>query len=175
MIRALTVEAPPAERSRADAKTDYTERVLAIKGTLYAAAMAITQNAQDAEDAVSEAVLRGFLKLDSLKKPEYFATWLTRIVINTAITSRRKRRASAPLLIDVPAAGQRTDEKLDIQRAIAALDEKTRVVCVLYYFERMTIPQIAKAVGAREGTIKSRLFRAREKLREVLVGYEYGK
>lgn len=162
----------PIKCEAVDEKSDYTEKVYAIKNTLYAAAMAITQNAADAEDAVQEAVLRGWIKLDSLKEPEYLGTWLTRIVINSAINQRKKKR-SAPLLYDVPAGQSGMDERIDIRRAIAALDEKTRLVTVLYYFEGLPVEQVAKVLGIRLGTVKSRLYRARAKLREVLEGYDH--
>ena len=67
------------------------------------------------------------------------------------------------------------DERLDIRRAIDKLDARTRACVVLYYFEDMTVEQIARAVGIRQGTVKSRLFRAREKLRGILEGYDHGR
>ena len=85
----------------------------------------------------------------------------------------RKRRPNTPLLIDLPARGDRSEERLDIRRAIESLDEKTRLCTVLFYFEDMPIAEIARAVGIRECTVRTRLFRARERLRSVLEGYDH--
>lgn len=164
-------QAAPLKHAIADEKSEYADRAWAIQNTLYAAAMAIVQNATDAEDVVQEAVLRGWIKRHSLKSPEYFNTWLTRILINTAINHRKKKR---PTLIAAVPHGRsaRGDERIDIRRAIAALDEKTRLATVLYYFEDMPIEQIAQVLSLRQGTVKSRLFRARAKLRDILEGYD---
>jgi RNA polymerase sigma-70 factor (ECF subfamily) len=120
---------------------------------------------------VQEAILKGWKNLPTLKDRNFFRTWLTRITINTAINMARKRKPSVPLLAELPARDFGCEERLDIRRAIESLDEKTRVCTVLFYFEDMPTAEIARATGMREGTVRSRLFRAREKLRNVLEGY----
>lgn len=150
----------------------FADLIKGCGGTLYAAAYAILRNDFDAQDCVQEAVLKGWDKLDTLKKREYFTTWMTRITITTAINMSRKARPGLPLYDEVPAKSGYTEEILDIRRAIESLDEKTRVCTVLYYFEDMPVEEIARAVGIRKGTVKSRLFRAREKLRDILEGYD---
>ena len=149
----------------------FAELVRASSRTLYAAARAILRSDQDAQDCVQEAILKGWKSLPALKDRSFFRTWLTRITINTAINMARKRRPGAPLLAELPARDDRCEERLDIRRAIEALDEKTRVCTVLFYFEDMPTAEIARATGMREGTVRTRLFRAREKLRNVLEGY----
>lgn len=151
----------------------FAHLVRGCEGTLYAAALAITRNEHDAQDAVQDAIFRGWDKLHTLREPAYFTTWMTRIVIRASINIGRKRRPSAPLLLDIPTGDARLDERMDIRRAIETLDENTRLCTVLYYFEDMPIEQIAQITGARVGTIKSRLFRARAKLRSVLEGYDH--
>lgn len=153
----------------------FAQLIMSCKNTLYAAARAILRNGADAEDCVQEAVLKGWEKLGTLKEPDYFTTWMTRIVVNTAINMSRKRarQQALPLIADVPAKGSHADEHMDIRRAIESLDPKTRICTVLYYFEDVPIAQIAAIVGLRQGTVKSRLFRAREKLRGILEGYDH--
>lgn len=162
------------ERAASGDEHAFSELVRSCQSTLYAAAMAITKNPEDAEDAVQEAILKGWAKLGNLREPQYFTTWMTRIAIRTAINIRRKHKPSVPLLIELPAKGSKAEERMDVRRAIEELDEKTRLATVLYYFEDMPIEQIAQVVGARQGTVKSRLHRARAKLRDVLEGYEDG-
>lgn len=146
----------------------------ACSRTLYAAAHAILRSDQDAQDCVQEAILTGWKNLSKLRDGSYFTTWLTRITINTAINMTRKRRPGAVLLVELPARGENSEERLDIRRAIESLDQKTCLCTVLFYFEDMSTAQIARATGMREGTVRTRLFRAREKLRGVLEGYDHG-
>lgn len=151
----------------------FAELVRASERTLYAAARAILKSDQDAQDCVQEAILKGWRKLGTLRDESLFRTWLTRITVTTAINMTRKRGRGAPLLADVPAKGERRNERLDVRRAIEALDRKSRVCTVLYYFEDMSVDEIARVLGVRAGTVKSRLFRARGKLRGALEGYEH--
>lgn len=151
----------------------FAELVRASERTLYAAARAILLNDQDAQDCVQEAILKGWRKLHTLRDGSLFQTWLTRITITTAINMTRPRRRAAPLLVDVPARGERAAERMDVRRAVEALDRKTRVCTVLYYFEDMPVDGIARTLGVRAGTVKSRLFRARAKLRGALEGYDH--
>jgi len=151
----------------------FADLVRASSRTLYAAARAILLNDQDAQDCVQEAILKGWEKLHTLRDQSLFQTWLTRITITTAINMTRKRRRGAPLLVDVPARGERVGESMDVRRAIEGLDRKSRICTVLYYFEDMSVDEIARVLGVRAGTVKSRLFRAREKLRGALEGYEH--
>lgn len=173
MILAETQNLRLVERAATGDEQAFAQLVRGCQGTLYAAAMAITKNEQDAQDAVQEAILSGWRKLDTLRERAYFNTWMTRITIRTAINIARRKKPSVPLLTELPAKGVRTDERMDIRRAIEGLDEKTRLATVLFYFEDMSVEQISEAVGARQGTVKSRLHRARAKLREVLEGYGY--
>ncbi len=149
----------------------FAELVRASSRTLYSAARAILRSDQDAQDCVQEAILKGWEKLPTLRERSYFTTWLTRITVNTAINMTRKRKPSVPLIMELPARDIRHEERLDVRRAVELLDVKTRICTVLFYFEDMPTAEIALATGMREGTVRSRLFRARAKLRNVLEGY----
>ncbi len=139
--------------------------------TLYSAAMAILRNEQDALDAVQDAIFLAWRKLESLREPQYFTTWLTRIVIRTAINLRRRRRPQAALsemVVALPERGPGREAVIDIRRAMCTLDEKTRLCAELYYYEGFSVDEVASATGIRPGTVKSSLFRARKQLREAL-------
>ena len=153
----------------------FAQLVRPLARTLYAAARAILRDDEDARDCVQEAVFKGWEKLPTLREGRYFATWLTRIAITTAINGGRTRRPRAALPPSLMTPSVAIDERLDIRRAIDKLDARTRACVVRYYFEDMTVEQVARAVGIRQGTVKSRLFRAREKLRGILEGYDHGR
>ena len=145
----------------------FSRLVVGCQGTLYAAAMAILRHEQDALDAVQDAILIGWRKLNTLRERRYFDTWMTRIVIRAAIDMRKKRRPAAALS-EVAAPDSPREEILDIRRAMEALDERTRLCAALYYYEGMSTDGVARATGLRPGTVKSTLFRARNKLRTAL-------
>jgi RNA polymerase sigma-70 factor (ECF subfamily) len=151
----------------------FASLVRKCQGTMYSAAMAILRNEQDALDAMQDAALKAWRKLPSLKEGEYFQTWITRITIRCATDIARKRKPEPLVLTDVPAPREHTSERMDIERAMDALDEKTRLCATLYYLEDMPVEHVARMVGVRVGTVKSRLYRARAKLRQVLEGYAY--
>ena len=150
----------------------FSQLVRENQSCLYAAALAITRHEQDALDAVQDAVLKGWQKLPTLREPQYFRTWLTRIAINCALNKAKRRPNHIQLMEDTPAPGTDYARRMDVRRAIDGLDEKTRVCVMLYYLEDMPIAEIAKAVGILQGTVKSRLHRARTQLREALRDYE---
>jgi len=151
----------------------FASLVRKCQGTMYSAAMAILRNEQDALDAMQDAALKAWKKLPSLKERAYFQTWITRITIRCATDIARKRKPEFSILTDAPAPREHASERVDIERAMDALDEKTRLCATLYYLEDMPVEHVAKAVGARVGTVKSRLHRARAKLRQILEGYAY--
>lgn len=150
----------------------FAELVRDCRSCMYAAAIAITRNEQDALDAVQDALLRGWHKLPGLRQRQYFRTWMTRIAIRCALNITKRRKDTGLLLEEIPAPGSDLARRMDVRKALDGLDEKTRVCALLYYLEDMPIADIAEAVGIRAGTVKSRLFRAREQLREVMKDYD---
>lgn len=175
MQQERTLDAPLVARASEGDEFAFSSLVRKCQGTMYSAAMAILRNEQDALDAMQDASLKAWRKLPSLKERAYFQTWITRITIRCATDIARKRKPEALFLADVPAPREHASELVDIERAVDALDEKTRLCVVLYYLEDMPVEHVARAVGVHVGTVKSRLHRARAKLRQVLEGYAYDK
>lgn len=105
---------------------------------LYRMAFLYVRNEADALDVVQESILKAYKGLRSLREPEYFRTWLTKITINTAQDLLRKRSAAVPWeeTEDLPAPqGLAPEEQMDLHRAIAQLPEKYRDVVKLKYFD----------------------------------------
>ena len=132
------------------------------KGTMYKVARSYLHNDIDAADAISETVLTCFEKLDTLRQPQYFRTWLTRILIRKCQDILRERKRSVPLEEVIPVgcaeSGHARVEFLDL---LDSLDEKYRTVLLLYYGEGFTVREIAKAMDLKVETVKTRLKRAR--------------
>ena len=139
------------------------------QNTLYRAALAILGDAHEAEDAVQDAFLRCLEKEPEFESPAHEKAWLLRVTVNGCKSRLRSpwRRRTAPLLDTYPAAGP---EEQSLMEAIGALPARDRAVLHLYYYEGYQTAEIAEMTGWREGTVRSRLARARDKLRELLKG-----
>ena len=148
-------------------------------------AMAVVRDAADAEDVAQETFLRAYRSLTRFRGDSSFKTWLYAIATNAARTGldrrgRRRRREggsldddAAPLSADdVPAGGADAETALvrreSIDRALAALPPDLRVAVVLRDVEGLDYKEIAAATGAPIGTVESRIFRARRRLRPLL-------
>lgn len=137
---------------------------------LYRMAYLYTRREADALDVVQESILKAYKSLGSLRNPEYFRTWLTRILIRTAQDLLR-RREELPLEegIQLPAPeGLPPEERMDLYRALENLPEKYRDVVKLKYLDGCTIREISDATGMPQGTVSVYLRRALSRLRDQL-------
>ncbi|WP_209341580.1 RNA polymerase sigma factor [Flavonifractor sp. AGMB03687] len=141
------------------------------ENTLYRAALAILGDAHEAEDAVQDAFLRCLEKAPDFESPAHEKAWLLRVTVNGCKSRLRSpwRRRTAPLLDTYPAAGP---EEQSLMETIGKLPAKDRTVLHLYYYEGYQTAEIAEMTGWREGTVRSRLTRARAKLGALLKGEE---
>ena len=133
---------------------------------------------QDAMDLVQESAYRAILKSDLLKQPEYVDTWICKIVINEALRFLKKNKLASVDMESLPEQGQEDQvEDIDLQRALDKLDEQERAIVVLRYFEEEKLENIGKTMNLNVNTVKSRLYRAMDKLKKYMEtgGAEYGK
>lgn len=176
-MEALVVEAKRGEDHA------FYELIDLHKERLYRIAWTYLRSEQDALEAVQETVCRAYMKLAKLKRPQYFSTWLVRIMLNYCIDELKRRGRHSPLLLDrLPGepeegtaapgvhAGVGLEDRLVLRHAIDALDEPEKLVIWLKYYEDMTITDISRVLSRPPGTIKTRLHRALGKLRENLMG-----
>ncbi len=133
---------------------------------------------QDAMDIVQEGAYRAILKSDLLKQPEYVDTWICKIVINEALRFLKKNKLAFVDMESLPEQGKEDHvEDIDLQRALDKLDEQERAIVVLRYFEEEKLENIGKTMNLNVNTVKSRLYRAMDKLKKYMEtgGAEYGK
>ena len=133
---------------------------------------------QDAMDIVQEGAYRAILKSDLLKQPEYVDTWICKIVINEALRFLKKNKLASVDMESLPEKGKEDEvEDIDLQRALEKLDNQERAIVVLRYFEEEKLENIGKAMNLNVNTVKSRLYRAMDKLKKYIEtgGAEYGK
>jgi RNA polymerase sigma-70 factor (ECF subfamily) len=140
-------------------------------------AFSVLRQRQDAEDVAQEAFLKAFRRFHQLRDRERFRAWLVRIAWRLAIDRRRgDRRRTVRERIDSGASPVAEcaeamigrERAAHLWRAIDALPEKLRVVLVLAGIEEHDVREVAKLLGLPEGTVKSRLFAARQRLKELL-------
>jgi len=151
----------------------------------YRIAYRLLGNAEDALDVVQESFIHVLRGIGSFRGQSSFRTWLFRIVTHAALDRRRCRAVRSAASLDAesspePAAtGERrrspTDEaaaadlKEAIDKALMNVSEKNRVALVLYALEGMSYQEVAEVLGISIGTVMSRIFNARQRLRELLA------
>jgi RNA polymerase sigma-70 factor (ECF subfamily) len=130
-----------------------------------------------AEELAQEAFLRAYRALGQWRQDAAFSTWLFALATNLYRSELRRIPARTVPLEEVEeprdpraADGGLEDDDRDraVRRAVFALPAKYREALVLYYFHEMDVPAAAHSLGLPEGTVKARLFRARELLRSKL-------
>lgn len=140
---------------------------------MYRVAKSILPNDSDCEDAVSEAILIGYAKLYTLREEAFLKTWLIRILINECYKMRRDKKVT----VDLQACEEilpTYDTEYDpmLYEAIMKLPPKMRMVIVLYYVEGYAVNEINRILHIPDGTVKSRLSRGRQLLKEHLESEE---
>lgn len=158
------------KRAKSGDKEAFCNLVRVNKIAIYRVAKSILNNEDDIEDAVSEAVLKAYKNIKNLRDESFFKTWLIRIVINESNNLYKKRTKEIAVDKEHFKNIQVNDnyKDLSLYNAINSLDDDLRITTILFYFEDMKYKDIAKLLNVREGTIKSRLSRAKEKLYNIL-------
>ena len=147
-------------------QVDFIQRVRACERRLYRVARTMLPQECDCEDAVQEALLRAWDRRETLRQEAYFDTWLIRILINQCKTFYRRRPPEpAELTEDIP---QVTSEETPLLEALMALPRKQRVALELHYIEGYSVAETARILRLPEGTVKWRLKRGRELLKQSL-------
>ncbi|MDC7290526.1 RNA polymerase sigma factor [Blautia schinkii] len=140
---------------------------------LYHVSKSILKNDADCADAVQEALLKGYEKLHTLKEDAFFRTWMTRILINECYKICKKNKNIVPYEEYIQNAKLWEEDRYShLYQAILELPGELRVLVTLYYLEGFSQKEISEILNIREGTIKSRLSRARRMLREELSDEE---
>ena len=153
-------------------------------GSAYRLASVILGNTADAEDATQDALERAWRARSSLRDPDRFEAWFQRIVVNSC-RDRVRRGRGGPVLLSIgempdvqhltgrspvidPLAATITQDTL--RRAFVRLNVDQRVVVAMRFYLDLQVDEIARRLGTRQGTIKSRLHRALKTLRSSWEG-----
>lgn len=162
---------PDIQLARKGDKEAFIRLIRVAQHSLYGVARSIVKHDEDCADAIQETILKAWKALPSLKEADYFKTWLFRILINECNQILRREKRTVPsdnLPLEVTTVDNY--ENIDLLEAVNRLEETLRLVVKLHYYEDMPLKQIAEVLETPEGTIKSRLHRARLLLAEYLQG-----
>lgn len=134
---------------------------------LYRVAKTILKKDEDCADAVQETVLNAYRKIHTLREPSYFKSWLCRILINECynIVNRRKNLIALDKWMEPPTP-DRGYEEIEIDQMLQTLPPEQGQLLKLFHIEDISIRDLAAIFEVPENTIKTRLRRAREKMRE---------
>jgi len=174
------MEAPDESRLIARAKAGdeaaYEALVEAHQHRVYGLALRIVGRAEDAEEVAQDAFVRAWRALPAFRGEAAFGTWLHRIAsrlaldrrARVALRARHEEPVEAPPEVAVEPAAGPVEAAGALDRLLDNLPAQARAAVVLYYYEDRSVAEVAVALGAPEGTVKTLLSRARATLREAM-------
>ena len=154
----------------------FAELIEQYKLPIYNTAKSILKDEDDVCDAIQDTALSIYKNIPNLKNEEYFKTWVIRITINKCYDILKKHKLNNEKMLkaqeDVSELHTNFDNNVilqtDLQTTLELLEEDLKIVTVLYYYNDLSISEISDILNIPKGTVKSRVFRAREKLYEIL-------
>jgi RNA polymerase sigma-70 factor (ECF subfamily) len=170
MDRQLVIRAQEGDRAA------YAELAAGMGDRLQAVACRMLRDASLAEDATQQALLQAWTQLPKLRDPDRFEAWCYRLLVNACHAEWRKRKRTlgdltTPLPTVEPRAADEFAPVADrdmLERGFARLSMDHRIVVVLRYYADLSLPEIARTLGIREGTAKSRLYHALRGMRAAI-------
>src|SRR5262245_17532831 len=173
VVESLVVSTPSMDE---ELEREFEARLIESSKLALRVAYSVLRQRQDAEDVAQDAFAKAYRNFRQLRDRERFRAWLVRMTWRLAIDRQRgdRRRAARELAADAPATLTIVDDLHAQERAnrlwaaIDALPEKPRVAIVLANIEGHDTAEVAALLGVPVGTVKSRLFLARQRLKEIL-------
>lgn len=148
------------------------------KDFVYTIAFRVLANKEDAEEATQDAFLKAYKGLPAFQGNSKFSTWLYRIVLNTAISYKRKKKIPMQSLDDLKIIPhgeiskmdeyQQLEQKKFLQSALNTMLSDDVSVLTLFYFKELSLEEMSEITGIAVNTLKVKLFRARKRLSDTL-------
>jgi RNA polymerase sigma-70 factor (ECF subfamily) len=175
----LTVEAASTTRSAEELSREFELRLIESSTLAVRIAYSVLRNREDAEDVAQEAFAKAYRSFSQLRDRDRFRAWLVRMTWRMALDRQRSNRrrtaredSGEPLLAkSAPSAEdahERSERAAHLWRAIDSLSEKLRIVVILAGIQGHDIKEVSALLDLPEGTVKSRLFAARQQLKDRL-------
>ena len=167
-------------------KEPFEALIMRHERMIYSLCLRMMGNRQDAEDCAQEAILSAYQAYDGFRGHADAKTWLYRIAYNACVDALRRRKGDTSLealretgfdpaetrMAGPSETAERNDLRRQIQLAMDQLPPDQRAVMTLRDFQQLSYQEIAQITGMGEGTVKSRLSRARDKVKNILLQWE---
>ncbi|MCJ8012147.1 sigma-70 family RNA polymerase sigma factor [Paenibacillus sp. KQZ6P-2] len=153
---------------------EFSERIESCKEKLYRFAYCYVKNEQEALEIVSEATYKAYLSFKNMNNPEYFETWISRIVINCALDYMRKNKRytymeDSAVEFSTMEGPVSLEEKWDLYEALDQLQPEDKAFIILKYFEDKRFKDMAEVLSLPENTVKTKVYRILAKLKKHLI------
>ena len=168
------------EEARLGNNEAFEQLIKENKLKMYKVAKSILKNEDDICDAIQNALMSAYSNLNKLQSNKYFSTWLIRILINKSYDIINKNQKSYSTTTDIDEYN--SDENLKsfdsynseslIENVLCELKDDLKTITVLYYYNDYSVGDISIILNIPEGTVKSRLSRARKKIYEIIKSEE---
>ncbi|MBR3133206.1 MAG: sigma-70 family RNA polymerase sigma factor [Clostridia bacterium] len=151
----------------------FNRLILEYKSKFYKTAILVLKNEDDAYDAIQETLISIYHNISKLNNPEAFGGWSKRILMNKCYDIIQKNKK----VVDITQKAQIDYDEMIVDKydcedelvgILDKLDKDLQLVTIFYYYDEMSVGQIAEVLNIPEGTVKSRLSRARTKLYDIL-------
>ena len=154
-------------------KEQFIELINANRLKMYKTAISILKNEDDANDAIQDALYSAYTNYENLKDKKLFVTWLIRILINKCYDIINKNKKV--VYIDDDSTIENTYGKSDtydvensLDWVLNKIDKDLKEIVVMYYYDELSVTEIADILEIPNGTVKSRLSRARSQISEIM-------
>lgn len=159
----------------------YTFLVNKYKDMVFTLAVRMLRNNEEAEEVAQDAFVKAYAKLNKFKGDSKFSTWLYKVVYNTSLDKLKKLKKNA-LVVPIENVTERSLHTIDnaleqmqnkertvaIQQCIALLSADERALLTLFYFDEMSLKEIAEVTATSVNNLKVKLFRSRKKLAAII-------
>ncbi|TSJ40362.1 sigma-70 family RNA polymerase sigma factor [Mucilaginibacter corticis] len=170
------------QKTLAGDQSAYADLVKRHQRFVFTLAMRFTKNREDAEEVAQDCFIKAYRSLDNFKQESKFSTWLYSIVYTTAMTSLRKKRLDTSSIDDeetdiqiaaVPSGydtnnAENRSRSFYLNQAIEQLSADDAAIITLFYKGEQSLEEIAQTLGVEANSVKVKLFRARQRLKEKL-------
>lgn len=160
------------EKAKKGDEKAFEQLIEQYKYKIYKTAKAILKDEDDVCDAIQEVLIRVYNNIQNLQNDEFFSTWLIRIVINKCYDILKMNQKKNSKVVNIQEVEELstydTYNGILVEEVLKELEEDLKIVTVLYYYDDISVKDIATMLEIPEGTVKSRLSRAREKLYQIL-------
>ena len=157
---------------REEDKEFFIQKINENRLKMYKTAITILKDEDDANDAIQEALYSAYKNYYSLREKSYFTTWIIKILINKCCNIINKNKKIAYIDDSVIQNTASSEDNYEIENSLEwvlnQIDKELKEIVVLYYYDDFSVADIANVLDIPQGTIKSRLSRAREQIKEII-------